>query len=215
MFAPLLPWLDGIQVTCLELPRRGAQDHDSLAEALSGQLGDTPFVLLGESFSGPLAHRLALQAPSGLRGLILAASFLQCPSPLLALAKHLPLPRSLLGHPATLRLLCTGKIEPQHLQAISEEIQRLPSELLRARLRSLANLREPERTLQLPTLHLWPQADRLVSQAAAKGIARHCSDLRQERIDGPHFLLQSRPQACAQAIRRFMAELAVTSPALP
>ena len=37
-----------------------------------------PFVLLAESFSSPLAVRLAADAPSGLRGLVLCAGFV-CP----------------------------------------------------------------------------------------------------------------------------------------
>src|SRR5579872_479433 len=41
----------------------------------------TPFVLLGESFSGPLALMLAAEAPAGLRGIILCASFATNPIP--------------------------------------------------------------------------------------------------------------------------------------
>lgn len=78
-FAPLLAYLPDITCQVLELPRQGPQDYNSLATALLDQLGDTPFVLLGESFSGPLAYRLALRRPKGLCGMVFAASFLQRP----------------------------------------------------------------------------------------------------------------------------------------
>ncbi|MGD2116027.1 MAG: alpha/beta hydrolase, partial [Acidobacteriota bacterium] len=41
---------------------------------------DGPFLLLGESFSGPVAVRLAAEAPPGLVGLILCATFVRPPS---------------------------------------------------------------------------------------------------------------------------------------
>jgi pimeloyl-[acyl-carrier protein] methyl ester esterase len=54
-----------------------------------------PFVLLGESFSGPLAIRIAARAPAGLAAVILSASFAKNPFPWLwwarPLAANLPL----------------------------------------------------------------------------------------------------------------------------
>ena len=207
LFAPLLEQLADIPCQVLELPQQGPQDHDSLAEALFSQLGDTPFVLLGESFSGPLAYRLVLCNPTGLQGLILAASFLQPPHPLTTTVSHLPLPSNLCPPAWLLRLLCLGDAPQDVLRLLQNEIRALPSELLRCRLQALARLLPPTDQLLLPTLHLWPQRDRLVMNQVAAGIADHCRNLRQERIEGPHFLLQSRPRACAQAIRSFMATL--------
>jgi pimeloyl-ACP methyl ester carboxylesterase len=208
LFAPLLPWLEGLQLVPLELPQRGLQDSDSLVSALLPQLGVSPFVLLGESFSGHLAYQLALRQPPGLRGVIFAAAFLGRPHPLLALSRYLPLPKRLLSHGRLLQLFCVGRnASPALLALLREEIRRLPDALLRARLNSLARLQEPAQPLDLPALHLWPQQDRLVSRSATASLSRHCSDLRQTALDGPHFILQSRAQACAQAIKAFVAEL--------
>ncbi|VXB81687.1 Alpha/beta hydrolase [Pseudomonas sp. 8AS] len=208
LFAPLLPWLQGLQPVPLELPRQGPQDSDSLVSALLPRLGASPFVLLGESFSGHLAYQLALRQPPGLRGVIFAAAFLHRPHPLLPLSRYLPLPRRLLSHERLLQLLCVGRnASPALLELLREEIRQLPDTLLRARLHSLARLQEPAQPLDLPALHLWPQQDRLVSRNAAASLNRHCSDLRRVALDGPHFVLQSRAQACAQAIRGFVTEL--------
>lgn len=208
LFAPLLPWLQGLQPVPLELPQHGPQDSDSLVSALLPRLGASPFVLLGESFSGHLAYRLALRQPPGLRGVIFAAAFLCRPHPLLALNRYLPLPRRLLSHDRLLQLFCVGRnASPALLELLREEIRQLPAALLRARLNSLARLQEPAQPLGLPALHLWPQQDRLVSHHAAASLNRHCSNLRQIALEGPHFVLQSRAQACAQAISEFVAEL--------
>ncbi|MBB1519161.1 alpha/beta fold hydrolase [Aquipseudomonas guryensis] len=208
LFAPLLPWLNDVQIVPLQLPTQGPQDSDSLVSALLPQLGDSPFVLLGESFSGHLAYQIALRQPSGLRGVIFAAAFLRRPHPLLALSRYLPLPKRLLSHDQLLQLFCVGrKASPALLALLRDEISQLPDALLRARLHCLARLQEPSQPLALPALHLWPQQDRLVSRNAAASLSRHCSDLRQIVLEGPHFILQSRAEACAQAIKKFVVDL--------
>ena len=208
LFAPLLPWLDGLQVVPVQLPAQGPQDSDSLVSALLPQLGDSPFVLLGESFSGHLAYQIALRQPPGLSGVIFAAAFLRRPHPLLPLSRYLPLPKRLLSHDQLLQLFCVGRnASPALLALLRDEIRHLPDTLLRARLHNLARLQEPSQPLAEPALHLWPQQDRLVSRNAAASLNRYCSDLRQITLEGPHFILQSRAEACAQAIKTFVAEL--------
>lgn len=204
LFTPLIEALGEIDCHPLSLPTQGPQDYPSLADALFTQLGTTPFVLLGESFSGPLAYQLALRQPAGLRGVIFAASFLNCPNPALALLKHLPMSRTLATAPWLLRMLCLGKTADEDiLQRVQVEIRRLDPSLLRARIATLANLQAPAQALNLPCLHLWPQQDRLVANSTAARLAQVCSDIRQIRLDGPHFILQTQPQACAKAIAEF------------
>jgi pimeloyl-ACP methyl ester carboxylesterase len=205
LFAPLLAQLGDLPCSVLELPHHGPQSHDNLAKALGDQLGETPFVLLGESFSGPLAFRLALRPPSAMKGLILAASFLSPPHPLLPLACRLPIPANLPAPAWLLRWLCIEDAAPAVLQLLENEIRHLSPQLVRQRLQAMARLKSPQASLSLPT------RDRLVSHAAAASISVYCRDLRVSRIEGPHFLLQSRPRDCAQAIQQFVTELNETA----
>jgi len=199
LFASLLDELQDIDCQALSLPDQGPQDYDNLADILIRGLGNTPFILLGESFSGPLAYRLAIRKPKGLRGVIFAA---------LPLLRHLPMPLALATQPRLLRALCLGRTaEEDILQRVRREIRRLNPSLLRARLETLAALQAPAQALGLPCLHLWPQQDRLVASAAAERLPQFCSDIRQIRLDGPHFILQTRPKVCAQAIAEFMQEI--------
>jgi len=56
--------------------------YDDLLPVVRAQLpADCPFFLLGWSFSGPLALLAAAERPPGLRGVILAASFVKTPVP--------------------------------------------------------------------------------------------------------------------------------------
>ncbi|MDX1369181.1 alpha/beta fold hydrolase [Pseudomonas sp.] len=209
LFAPLLEHLNpALDVQTLSLPDQGEQDFRSLADRLADQLGETPFVLLGESFSGPLAYRLALDNPTGLRGVIFAASFLRRPHPLLGLARRAPLPKWLLRQSCLLRLFCVGgPASAALIELLRQEINALPQALLRARMATLSQLHAPARRLELPALHLLPSQDRLVTHKASASLQAHCSQLQQVAIDGPHFLLQSQPRACARAIERFIATL--------
>ena len=209
LFAPLLGHLNpALEVWTLSLPAQGKQDYQTLAGCLKHQLGDRPFVLLGESFSGPLAYRLAQENPPGLRGVIFAASFLSQPHPLLALAKYLPLPKALLRQSSLLRLFCLDQSASAALiELLQQEIEALPPALLQARLASLNALHAPSGCISLPALQLLPSQDRLVTRRASTSLQTHCSQLQQVRIDGPHFLLQRQPQACARAIEGFVEML--------
>ena len=72
----------GLTTQAITLPAQGPQDHATLAQRLWSQLPSRPFILLAESFSGPLAVELATRHPTGLRGLVLAATFARRPVPL-------------------------------------------------------------------------------------------------------------------------------------
>lgn len=209
LFSPLLKHLDpALKVQTLSLPTQGRQDYQSLAEWVGNQLDERPFALLGESYSGPLAYRLAQGSPPGLRGVIFAASFLSRPHPLLMLARYLPLAKGLLKQSELLRLLCVGQSASAALiELLQQEIEALPHALLRARLASLNDLQAPTGCISLPALQLLPNQDRMVTRSAATSLHQHCSQLRQVAIDGPHFLLQSQPQACARAIECFIETL--------
>ena len=209
LFEPLRPWLSR-KVEALTLPGAGRQDYSSLGEAMLERLSENaePFVLLGESFSGPLAHRLALHAPPGLQGVIFAASFLHCPHPLLRWLAALPVPRQMLAHPLLLRAFCLDRgASEATLRLLTKVIRNIPADLLRARLETLSRLQPPTKKLSLPALQLLPTRDHLVSRGASASIHRHCANLQQQPIPGPHFLLQARPQACAEAIESFMTIL--------
>src|SRR5262245_45200473 len=100
---------------------------------------DRPFVLLGESFSGPIAISIAAARPPGLCGLILVCSSARNPRPLLAplrpLLRFLPIrgvPIGLLAWPAL------GRFATQRLRGqIGRVLAQVPSPVIRTRLRAV------------------------------------------------------------------------------
>lgn len=217
LFAPLLAALPaGLQPLILPLPATGAQDHVSLARALRPQLEalECPFVLLGESFSGALAHRLCSELDNTPQGLILASSFVQRPRTLLPPTALVGGLRKLLLKPWLIKAFCLGAgAAPELVALVGKRVAQLPTALLNARLETLRSMRPPAVKAALPALQLAARQDRLVSNAASRGAAYYCSDLQRIELDGPHFLLQREPQACAEAIAAFVARL--TSRELP
>ena len=63
--------------------------------------------------------------------------------------------------------------------------------------------------IQVPTLALCASQDRLVPPAATRWIQARLPALEITTLEGPHWLLQTRPEACAQAIRAFAGRLQV------
>jgi pimeloyl-ACP methyl ester carboxylesterase len=84
LFAPLVaalgPHMRTIIVRYPDEPLDYAS-HEEIARAAL-PLGH-PFILLGESFSGPIAVSIAASAPTGLRGYVLCCSFVRSPRRLL------------------------------------------------------------------------------------------------------------------------------------
>src|SRR5262245_23390841 len=97
LFRPLLQKLPAeVEPIVLSYPAREFLDYSALAQlALRSLPTDRPVVLLGESFSGPVAVLAAAAQPKGLLGVILCASFVIAPRPwakfALPLASLLPL----------------------------------------------------------------------------------------------------------------------------
>ncbi|OEC39897.1 hypothetical protein A7D27_17430 [Pseudomonas sp. 1D4] len=209
LFAPLRQALDGrLDCQVLGYPTLAPQDYDSLVEWAEQQLPkDRPFILLGESFSGPVALKLALRHPPGLMGLVLACSFAHRPRPGIALLTPLIRRLPLDAVPGwLLRFALLGADAPAStLAALRQSLSLAPPACLAARLRAVAtvDLRARLTELQVPSLYLQARQDRLVPARTARAMARRTRGFNLVRLDGPHALLQAHPLASAEAIMAF------------
>jgi pimeloyl-[acyl-carrier protein] methyl ester esterase len=88
LFAPLLAQRDlPFDPRVVALPADLPRGYDELLAWMEPRLPAEPFVLLAESFSGPLAIRFAARHPERVAHLVLAATFLR--SPLVPVLTHL------------------------------------------------------------------------------------------------------------------------------
>jgi pimeloyl-ACP methyl ester carboxylesterase len=220
----LLPGLDGtghlyeplvrelgeqffIQV--LAYDSRHFDGYAALAQSLSVQLpSDRPFVVVAESFAGPLGVLLAHRRPRMLKALVLAATFVHAPLPasmvLAALVERMPLmrpPRWLL------RKVLMERDAPSSVERDLEgALESLPLQTLRQR--AMAALRVDVRAelseLDLPLLYLQANRDRLIGPHAGGEIGRLAPHAVMRRIAAPHFLFQHAPRDAADSIRQFL-----------
>lgn len=217
LFGPLVEALAGkLRVTVLSYPADRALGYDALEAIADAALpAQGPLVLLGESFSGPLAVSLAAKHPGRVVGLILCCTFVRNPRPVLgllrALLPFLPLGRIPL---ALLAPVLHGRFDNPSLRAgLARALVRVPAAVLRARLRSVIDVDATARLNQVvcPVLYLRAEEDLVVPASAGRFIVRRHPSTEVLRLAGPHALLQSMPEECAKVVVAFVGDAEASS----
>lgn len=178
-----------------------------IVEAAANELGE--FVVVGESFSGPLALMLAERRPTGLRGVVLCASFISSPIAVLKPLKFLL--RSLLfrvrPHWLLSWLLFGRHRRVDLVRLLGEAVGSVTPEVKAARVRSIADV-DVTRELQecpAPILYLRGIEDRLVSRRSWEQLKSARPDAELKELLAPHLLLQSFPREAAAILEAFCA----------
>jgi pimeloyl-[acyl-carrier protein] methyl ester esterase len=197
----------------LPYPIDRALDYAGLLPDLEPRLPRTgEYVLLGESFGGPLALALAARRPAGLVGVVLCASFARFPRPPLRFLGRLAvrMPPRWVPMPVAVRALLGRWASPRWRERLRDVLARVPSEVLQARVQATldVDVTASLARLEVPLLYLQASDDRLIPAAAGEAIVAAVPSGSLVRIAGPHFLLQAAPVACAAAVRRFVRECA-------
>lgn len=221
----LLPGLDGtgdlfdpfletfgaqtkVQVQVVRYPKDVALGYEELQDFVRKVLPvNEPYVLLGESFSGPIAIALAAESLPSLKGLVLCCTFARNPRPGLSSARVLlpfipfqsmplvALSQVLLGRfgTATLR------------RAIAGAVAQVSSAVLRARMRAVlaVDVSALLPRVLVPCIYLCASRDRLVPESAFAHIKTLLPSVAVVKIDGPHCLLQANPAEASAAISEF------------
>jgi pimeloyl-ACP methyl ester carboxylesterase len=213
LFAPFIAALPpALNVVVVRYPPQewaGYAELEAVARASLPAAG--PFIILGESFSGPIAVSLAASCGPQLKGLVLCCTFVRNPRPLLGalgpLVRWLPVG---LAPAAALSHALMGRFSTPALRGLLEASMRqvLPA-ALRARLEAVlsVNVSAKLAAVTVPTLYLRASQDRLVPSAAGDLIARLNPGCRIVEITAPHFLLQVAASQAAEAIGTFAKEV--------
>jgi len=216
LFAEFVKSLDpGVRAIVVAYPPDLPLGYADLEALVMRVLGNLPpgqrYVVLGESFSGPLAIRIAARAPPGFMGLILSASFATNPYPWLGwarpLAAHLPVK----SFPRWLRApLMWGSLAPDRAPSQMERaMSGVSAAVIRQRIAALLAVDETNalKRVRIPTLVLRALADRVIPNAATRRILKFLPQAKLVEINAPHLLLQTRPMECAAVVLRFLREL--------
>ena len=169
------------------------------------------FVLLGESFSGPVALSIAAAPPRNLRGVILVASFASNPRPWLSWLRFaLPFISIKLTPDVLINFALLGKSDTPALRSLlNNAIKVLSVKVFQTRLREVMDVDYLARAGQiaLPCLYLRANRDRLVPKQASDTLIAGLREVRSFDIDAPHFLLQVAPDVAASHIQSFVSRL--------
>ena len=170
-----------------------------------------PFVLLAESFSGPVGLQLLAEPPSNLIGVVFVATFAHHPSPfLLDAGRFLPQRLLLKLFSTTLfsRFFCLGGASKDAVNIFQEALESVKLKVLSQRLQILSELPPPpDTTFSKPCLYLQASNDRLVPSRAVTPLQKHLPQLQVEQVAGPHILLLAQPETGARLISDFIATL--------
>lgn len=185
----------------LALPTAGDQGFDALADVLLPELRPLEgFVLLGESFSGPIAARLAARLGQKVALLVLC-------NPLVEVDFKLPagLAASMLASkamPAWCAAFALAGGDRELGKAALDEVRLLPKKILMGRLSTVfsATAADLSSCLGAPLLTILGSRDRLVSLSRARDVCSKVPFSTLVELDAPHLVIQTKPADVWRAI---------------
>ena len=217
LFEPFIAALAGeFGVRIVQYPADQALGYEALEGVARAALPvDGPFVILGESFSGPIAIALAAAKPAGLVGLVLCCTFIRNPRPAFSFLRPMLglVPLGLAPVVGVLGRFLMGSHATRPLKAaLAESLAQVSASALRARLRAVlsVDVSSQLRSLNLPLLYLCASKDQVVPASAGKRIVQAYPVAQLVHIEAPHLLLQVAPRQAAGAIRAFVSALSNT-----
>ncbi|MCY1126141.1 alpha/beta hydrolase [Frigidibacter sp. RF13] len=185
--------------------------YAEIDEWLAPRLPEGPYLIVAESFSGPLAIKIAARRPAGLRAVAFVATFARAP------VRFPPrLIRTLNLIPGSLRVLSkVGQTFTFGLKRSCDDVasyqaalRQVPPGTLVERLCATASVdvrRELSR-IAAPCAYLRAAQDRLVHRSVSEDFLPYCE--RVIAVDAPHFLLLTRPKEAAGHVSDFLNAVA-------
>ena len=196
-------------VTVVAYPINRPLGYEALAAFVAERLPAGRFVILGESFSGPIAIEIAARMPERVAGLVLASTFARRPVPGL-LAHAVPLlngawlPRRLME-----AVLLGPQATPKLKARLAEMTSRIPRDVMQARARAAlgVDVRARLGAVACPALCLVGRRDRLIGPRCVAELRAGLRDARFVDLEAPHMLLETHAEEAANAIEMFCATL--------
>jgi len=214
LFVPLLaalpPDIDGEPVAYPPDEPLGYEGLLPLVEAAAARGGD--FVVVGESFSGPLALLLAARSPLGLRGVVLCATFIRFPLPVPARFRGWVRAWMFRWQPlGIVAWVLLGRRARGGLgRMLRDAVRSVSPEALAARARAVAavDVTAELRDCPVPVLSLRAAGDLVVRRGCAEAIRAARPATEEVVLPGPHLVLQTAPEEAAAALAAFCRRVA-------
>ena len=211
LFAPLLAALPAhVTAQVVRYPGDQPLSYDALLARVVAELPTKgEYVLVGESFSGPIALRVAATRPAGLLAVVLCASFTRTPVRVPAWLALAVRPGLVRASPFALQapIMLGRGADPTLRALLREALTQVSPHVLAARARELLRVDASSAlgAATAPLLYLRATRDQLVSPRSRDHLLRLRPAMHVVDVDGKHLLLQTQPTACWQAIDAFVS----------
>lgn len=203
LFEPFLKSLpEHISTKVVHYPCDKELSYSELILFVQKQLpNDKEFILLAESFSGPVAYKLANNEK--LKAIIFVASFIQPPNKLLGLSKILPItffiPRQL---PDVLLKFLLGPLATKEIyKLVNESLFKVKKHVFGFRLKEMAKLPKNYTESINKSIYIQAISDNLVSPEHAVIIEQVSKESTTYKVEGSHFVLQVNPERCSEIVQ--------------
>jgi len=214
LFADLVAELPPtLRVNIARYPADRFLSYSELVSCVKEIIPSSPFLLVAESFSTPLAAKLAATRTPNLVGLVMCAGFITNPVgawSLLVSALARPLlfrlspPRLVLEH------FLIGASPPDVLEAgVRQALRLVNPDVLARRVRAVldCDAREDLARTKVPMMYIQADSDRLVRADCFEEVQRLRPDTMLVSIPAPHLVFQRQPRKAAEVIVRFILDL--------
>jgi pimeloyl-[acyl-carrier protein] methyl ester esterase len=197
----------GHPTSVMPLPVDSPQDYGSLVNWLAERLPEGKLVLVGESFSAPLAMLLAARERNRVKALVIVAGF--CQSPVPPALGLIPLrPFFLLPPPSSLlkKYLLGPDSSQDQVDQLAKAIRSVPGSILAERAEVVLALQEKDlpRLDDLPVLLLQAKDDKIINWENQSLLERHFPNAPVAWIESSHALFFTQPDACRRAVLEFL-----------
>ncbi len=215
MFTPLLNAMpDEYDCQVISYPLEQVLSYAELTAYVAEQIPqDKPFVILAESFSGPIALMLSEVLSDNLKALILVCTFVTNPHPLLTKLSRFFLKDHIVARPPSrfmARFMIAGfEMDDEQLDLAFSIQRRVSPRVFRYRLYEAMKVDVSDILKQttLPILQMYSTQDRVIPRSAQRKIETIRPDIKPVAIPAPHYLLQTKPEQCVTYIKPFLESL--------
>lgn len=184
------------------------QTYEQLADQVKLQTPiDEPYVVIAESYSGPVASLLAANPVGNLLAVVLVASFVSRPCGHLGSWLATLVPTAMFRFPmpdwALRWLLLDSEASSELISAVKNAIARVRPDVLARRFRDALRA---DCTLELRRstariVYLYSRSDRLLGTRGIRGILTARPNAEIVEVPGPHLLLQCAPASTLAVLR--------------
>jgi pimeloyl-ACP methyl ester carboxylesterase len=210
LFAPIIPLLDAhFDLSIITYP-----DLDSFPDYVDcarNQLPETPgFSLLAESLSGPVALALMAQEHGQFGPSVLSTTFARSPlAELTRMSGYIPQQIFSIGalNEFCMDVYASDDEDHSETQPLPLNVtEQIDGSVLKHRISVFSRIDVSALlpSIDVPILLLNALRDRIVTGSNAQMMQEYLPRVTRVDIDAPHLLLQTRPQQCAELIRKHL-----------